>query len=186
MRRVLGLGVLATLLAACGGTTTTAATTTTKPPAPSGLGVSLAQVESFFNVHGAEPQYWSKGQNLTVAQGCTEFCGQNNEDGGTGTGCDIAVLGSINNVGSIGMICSPGQPLSATNATPLTEQALLSLLSASVSQFAPSAVSWASAHLNAALGGGAGAGYTNAEVSVRVSSGIVSHNQTVNLTIQIP
>ncbi len=189
LKRVVVLGLLATLLTACGGTTPTAATTTTPATSarPTGLGVSLAQVESFFNAHGAEPQDWSKGQNLTAAQGCTEFCGQNNEDGGTGTGCDISILGAVSNVGSIGMTCLPGQPLSAANASPLTTQALSSLLSASISQFAPSVVSWASTHLNAVLGGGTVNESCNGTgVVVTLTSGVVSHNPTVGLTIQIP
>src|ERR1019366_8965615 len=124
LKRVGVLVLLAIVLAACGGTTPNAVTTSGPAPTPappSGLGVSLAQVEAFFNAHGSEPQYWSKGQNLTVAQGCTEFCGQNNEDGGVGTGCDIGVLGLIGNVGSIGMTCLPGQALSAANTTLLTD-----------------------------------------------------------------
>jgi len=182
------VAVLATVASGCAGGSTVAPKAVVVPKGVStGLSVTLAQVESFFNAHGAESQYWSQGQSLTVAQGCTRFCGQNNEDGGAGTGCDIGVLGPVSNVGSIGMTCTPGLPLSAANASPLTIQALSSLLSASIGQFAPSVVSWASTHLNAVLGGGTVNESCNGSgVVVTLTSGVVSHTQTVGLTIQIP
>lgn len=187
MRRPLGiLGVLAALLAACGGTAPTAATTTA-PASRSGLGVSLTEVEAFFDAHGAGPQYWRAGQSLSAAQGCTEFCGQNNESGGAGTGCVIGILGPVDNVGSIGMTCTPGLPLSTTDATPLTDRAASSLLSASVRRFAPSAASCVSRHLHATLSGATTRGLcTSADATVELSSGTASHHRTVSLTIQVP
>ncbi len=155
--------------------------------APRGLGVSLAQVEGFFDAHGSEPQLWRGGQSLSAAQGCTEFCGQNNENGGAGTGCVIGILGSVNNVGSIGMTCTPGLPLSATDSAPLTDKAALSLLSASVRRFAPSTTACVTRHLNATLREASTRTLCmGGDVTAELSSGTVSHNRAVSLTIQIP
>jgi hypothetical protein len=184
MRRMLGLGVLAVLLAACGGSPSPATTTTGSAP-PRGLGVSLAKVASFFDTHGAEGQYWRTTQSLSAAQGCSQFCGENDESGGEGTGCVIGILGPVGNVDSIGMTCTPGGPLSTTDASPLTDRAAASLLSASVQRFAPSAASCVSPHLDATLRRGSTRTLcTGPGVTVELSSASVSHKRTISMTIQ--
>lgn len=186
MRRLLGLGALAIVVAACGGTPSPTATTT-RSAVPRGLGVSLAKVASFFDAHGAEPQYWRATQSLSVAQGCSEFCGQNDESGGEGTGCTIGILGPVGDVGSIGMTCTPGRPLSTTDATPLTDRAALSLVSASVGRFAPSEASCVSPHLDASLSRASTRTLcTGPDATVELSGETVAHDRTISLTIQIP
>jgi hypothetical protein len=162
--------------------TTTATTTTTTTPPAKGLSITLAQVESFYNARGAETQWWIHGANIN-GPGCSPTCGERNEDGGAGTGCQLQILGPAGDVDSVLIGCEPGEALSATNKTILTSQAALAILVATVNQFAPFASSWARQELTMGLGDAkeVDAMHSNATTSVDVSAS----QKVASLEIQV-
>ncbi len=116
--------------------------------------MTVAQVESFFNAHGAKGQSWYWHQNATVPDlpGCSRFCGEPTVFGAEGT-CDPQAIGPTDDVSALGISCYPdsvgvgGVPTSDANAADLT------LMKEMTARFAPSVSGWVDPKLNAILGG---------------------------------
>ncbi len=129
----------------------TSSPATTAPPAK-GLSVTLGQAEAFYNARGAESRDWGQGQSINGPD-CSPLCGERNEDGGTGTGCSVQIIGPVGDVARISIACGAGQKLSPNSKKTLTVPVMSALLGATVGRFAPFAASWANQELNVALQG---------------------------------
>jgi hypothetical protein len=158
-KKLIGLVLLSSLLAACSSGTPSAAPHTSSPATTHPFGVTLAQIEHFFSTHGAPQTGWSQGASETQTG---PLHGMDTYTGGMGR-LRIDAIGDPADETQLSV------DFTITNATDATDANALML--ATVKQFAPGAVAWIRGAVNATDGtagyfGGSGADDTSGQIAL--------------------
>jgi len=166
LKKLVGLVLLASLVAACssGSATTPLATSASTHP----FGFTLSKIERFFNSHGAPPTGWSQGPQETNPG---PLHGMDTYTGGTGP-LRIDVIGNSTDETELSVDYTIASAADASTAN--------AVMLATVQQFAPGAVGWIRGAIGATDGtvgyfGGSSSTDTSGHIALSFSTSDTNH-----------
>jgi hypothetical protein len=162
-KKLVGLALLSSLLVACSSGAPSAAPSASPPAKTHPFGVTLLEIEDFFNSHGAPPAGWLQGP---IEKQPGPLNGMDNYTGGVGR-LKIEVIGNPADETELSVdyfITNAADAMSAN-----------ALMLKIIQRFAPGAVAWIRGALGATDGtagyfGGSGANDTSGQIALSFST----------------